>query len=348
MTPAQFYTHLVAAFERSAQSNRLTSGNSFTLAIAGYSALIRCTSPQLRLALRRPLAHLAVDESGSAPDVTIDLVDVSASAVNMPSLPWPPQRVSPEQDTVEYQAGPYLFTLHGDTLLTGANFEQSRTVGFVRDPGRWPLEHYQQAIFITLYQHLRRRSFHLIHASAIGQNGQALLFAGSSGAGKTTTMLTCVRAGMEFYCDDASLLLPARESGRPCRVVSLLGTLNVTGQTLAWFPEIAPHISQATNRYGKRLVILNEVYPDRIGLQGEVRAILVPEITGEPASRLEPASKVALLSDLLPFSLDLQDSAVARDHLNFLAGLIETTPSYRLKLGTRREELPGLLRQFLG
>ena len=265
----------------------------------------------------------------------------------MPSLPWPPHRASTEQETCEYQDDPLLFTLHGQAVLTCANFEHGHTVGYVRDPAHWPLEHYQQAIFITFYQHLRRWGFRLIHASAIGQAGQTVLFAGSSGAGKTTAMLACVRAGLEFYCDDATLLLPADSPDGGHRVVSLLNTLNVTAQTLNWFPELIPHASQATNRHGKRLVLLDEAYPDRIGLEGEVRAILAPEVTRARHSSLEPANKVALLSAMLPFSLDLHDARFARDHLDLLATLIEATPAFKLKLGADRDELPNLLRPLL-
>src|SRR5262249_35255084 len=46
----------------------------------------------------------------------------------------------------------------------------------------------------------------LLHASAVARGGRAAVFAGTSGAGKSTTALACVVSGMEFLGDDACLL----------------------------------------------------------------------------------------------------------------------------------------------
>ena len=233
-----------------------------TLDIAGYRVRIRSTSRLLHDRLRRPLAHLEVAPDMISPSFTVDFLD-GAGFDDIPvSLPLTAQQSSPEQETQEYQAGPYLFTLHGDSVLTAINREANRTVGIVRDPARWPLEHYQQAIFISLYQHLQVRGLYLIHASAIGRNGQAILFSAKSGAGKTTTMLTCVQAGFQFYSDDATLL---RQTGDgQIEVVSLLGCMNVTERTLGWFPELAPHTSEAASRTGKRLVMIHDTFPHHV------------------------------------------------------------------------------------
>lgn len=347
-TVDQFYSQLDHAFTRACETGAQHAGpptSSLLLAIGPFLARVRCTSWALHERLRRPLAHLQVLASQRLPDFTIDLIDGRASACEDLALPWPAQRISPEQDTCEYQDGPYLFTLHGNVVLTGVHYPTNRTVGCVRDPLDWPLEHYKQAIFITFYQHLRRRGLHLVHASAIGRNGKVMLIAGSSGAGKTTTMLTCVRAGFEFLGDDTTLVQSAPGDG--VQAVSLLNTVNVTDQTLAWFPELVPHLSDKTNLKGKRLALVDDVYPGCVALNGTVGLILVPEVTSQARTTVQPASKAALLSAMLPYSLDLQDAAMAREHLEFLARLLETHPSYRLLLGQDRERLPQLLGQLL-
>ena len=257
----QAYGRLVAAFEHAtapAPHADFYSNDSLAqvlaLDIGGYRVRIRSTSRLLHDRLRRPLAHLEVAPDTIAPSFTVDFIDGTDLDDIPVSLPVTAQQSSPEQETQEYQAGPYQFTLHGDCVLTAMNRDASRTVGIVRDPARWPLEHYQQAIFISLYQHLQVRGLYLIHASAIGRNGQAILFSAKSGAGKTTTMLTCVQAGFQFYSDDATLL---RQTGDgQIEVVSLLGCMNVTDKTLGWFPELAPHTSEAVSRTGKRLVMI--------------------------------------------------------------------------------------------
>ena len=184
-----------------------------------------------------------------------------------------------------------------------------------------------------------------MHASAIGRAGKAVLIAGSSGAGKTTTMLTCVRAGFEFLGDDTTLVRSIPGDG--IQAIALLNTINVTDQTLSWFPELAPHLSGRANPKGKRLVLVDDVYPGCIALNSAVNLILVPEVTSQAQTTIQPASKAALLSAMLPYSLDLQDSAMTREHLEFLARLLETHPSYRLLLGQDRGQLAELLGQLL-
>ena len=337
------YQQLVSAFERASRST--AAAHSLTLDIAGYYVLVRSTSHQLHERLRRPLTHLNATPVAPFPNFTIDFIDGTGEDEALFAMPLQAQRNSPEQETQELHVGPYLFTLHGDSVLTVFNEPARRTVGIVRDPEHWPLEHYQQALFISLYQYLIGRGFYLIHASAIGRNGKALLFSGKSGAGKTTTMLACVQAGFDFYSDDATLLRRC-EDGQ-FEVISLLGTLNVTETTLDWFPELVPHATGAASRTGKRVVMIHEVYPRRMAAIGRVHGLIAPEISTRSGSDLAPIGKMNLLSELLPFSLDLHDDTVTRDHLDFLLDVLHRVPSYRLNLGPMRNELPPLLEQVL-
>ena len=349
---AQAYGQLVSAFEQATAPAAHASihgddllAQVLAVDIAGYRVRIRSTSCLLHDRLRRPLAHLEVGPDTIAPSFTVDFIDGTGLDDISISLPVTAQQSSPEQETQEYQARPYLFTLHGDSVLTAMNRDAHRTVGIVRDPARWPLEHYQQAIFISLYQHLRFRGLYLIHASAIGRNGQAFLFSAKSGAGKTTTMLTCVQAGFQFYSDDATLL---RQSGDGrIEVVSLLGGMNVTEKTLGWFPELAPHTSETASRTGKRLVMIHDTFPHHVATSGIVQAILAPEVTDQAHASIAPMGKMSFLGELLPFSLDLHDTNGAKSHLEFLAKVLERVPCYRLKLGTARNDLPSLLDQVL-
>jgi hypothetical protein len=338
-TAAQIYGELAATFEQTYHSS---PGQTAAIQIGGWLARLRATSPALQRQLLRPLACPVVT-TNHTPDFSVDLVDLGEHP--LPPLPWLPQHTSLEQETSEYQHGPFLFTRHGDVMLTAFNQEEGRTLGLVHAPDRWPLRHYKQAIFITLYQHLRRRGQHLIHASAIGHNGRAALIAGRSGAGKTTTMLTCVAAGLAFLGDDTTLV--QRTAAGDIDVIALLSTLDVTDQTAALFPELAPFLSPRRSHTGKRQIILAEAYPGSVAFQAQVSAILAPEITGQPHSTLAPVNKASLLSDLLFYSVDLQDVALARQHLEFLAQAVEQIPVYRLLLGSDRQQIPQLVADLL-
>jgi hypothetical protein len=339
-TAAQVYDRLAANYEQDSAGRLAPEA---ILQIGACLVRLRASTPALHRQVLRPLACPTRAPSGQAVDFTIDLVDLGEQP--LPDLPWIPQHTSPEQQTSEYRDGPYLFTRHGDVLLTALNREEGRTVGLVHAPSRWPLRHYKQAIFITLYQHLRRRGLHLIHASAMGVQGRAALIAGQSGVGKTTTMLTSVSAGLDFLGDDTTLV--QRTAGGAFEVVTLLSTLDVTDATAAWFPELAPHLSAERSHTGKRQIILSEAYPQRMAAGGQVAVILAPEITGRADTVLAPANRATLLSDLLFFSVDLYDAALARQHLEFLAQAVEQVPVYRLLLGADRQQIPQVIANAL-
>ncbi len=338
-TAAQVYHRLAASFEHLSSAPLAPER---TLQIGSCLVRLRATTHALHQQVLRPLA-CPTDASGEMPDFTVDLVDLGEET--LPDWPWLPQHSSPEQQTSEYREGPFVFTRHGDVLLTALNHEEARTVGLVHAPDRWPLRHYKQAIFITLYQHLRRRGLHLIHASAIGVQGRAALLAGQSGAGKTTTMLACVAAGLDFLGDDTTLVQRAPDGS--IEVITLLSTLDATDKTAAWFPELAPYLSAQRSHTGKRQIILAEAFPERMAVKGRVAAILAPEVTDEAYTRLAPANKAALLSDLLFFSVDLHETALARQHVEFLAQAVETVPVHRLLLGCDRDQIPQIIAEVL-
>lgn len=340
--PEQVYRQWSELFAASYAGD--TSSSLFAFQVAQRPIRARCTSPALYARLRRPLRHLEQPDDDGKPGLQQDWVDCAGSGVPMPSLPWPAQHTSLDQDTREVRHGPFLFTAHGDHVLTAFDRRSQRMVGFVRNAAAWPLDHYKQAIFISLYQDLRQHGLQLIHASAVCRAGRAVLITGGSGAGKTTAMLRLVQAGWQYLSDDSTLVM-RRPDNASWRVVTLLSALHVTETTLAWFPELAPHASPAASARGKRLVLIDEVYPGCVALEGQVSLLLAPRVTDEPHSSLTPLGKAQLLSEMLPYSLDLVDTTTGspQQQLEFLAALVESTPTYRLNLGRDWRRLPELL-----
>lgn len=336
---AEVFRCLAGRFEQDAAQGLVAP---LTLSVGDCVLRLRATSATLRSQLLRPLACSLLEDSRS-PDYTLDWIDLGSDP--LPALPWPAHHTSREQQTSEYADGPYLFTRHSDVLLTAFNAETRHTVALVHNPAGWPLRHYKQGLFITLYQPLRRAGLHLIHASAISAGGRAALITGQSGVGKTTTMLTCVAAGLQFVSDDSTLLrrLPSGDLS----VEALIGSMDVTDQTAAWFPELHRFLSPARSHTGKRQILLTEAFPDRVLPSSRLAVILTPEITEQEDTSLAPTSRVALLNELMFYSLDLQDAALAQRHLDFLLQTVQQTPVYRLRLGRNRSGLPALLREVL-
>ncbi len=94
---------------------------------------------------------------------------------------------------------------------------------------------------------LTRKGYSLLHASAVARNGQALMFAGRGGGGKTTLAMLCMeRAGYAFLGDNYILC-------KEGQVFSYLSRLNLFGYNLR--PEIWEKMS-AKERFSFRLSTL--------------------------------------------------------------------------------------------
>lgn len=285
--------------------------------------------------LLRPLSHLR-QPPASAPAVMLTLVEADADA---PPFPWPD---APQAgDFREWREGDYLFSHYGQGLaVVGLDLRSGRAVGFVRQPMQMPAAFFSGLLFTTLYQALRPHGFFLLHAAALSWRGQGVLITGPSGAGKTTTMLQCVRAGFQFVSDDATLL--TRTANGEISAVATLNTMHVTSRTVGFFPELAPFGTERADN-GKSTIFLPEVYPGSVTSQTPVRLLIVPSLHGPCDGSFEPLAGRAVLSEALPLSVDVQQAQAAAAHLDLLAQLVRQARCVRLHLPPDVVSVPPLI-----
>ncbi len=153
----------------------------------------------------------------------------------------------------------------------------------------------QRGLFLLAFLLLLSgRGLYGVHAAGVSWNDHGFLLAGSSGSGKTTLTCALARSGWQYLSDDAVLLrrgfsgVEALAFGRPFHCASAL---------FRFFPELArcaePHA------HGKHLVDVSSVYPGRARRGFRPEAILFPEITSAPTSRLIPLDRTATLLRML-------------------------------------------------
>ena len=285
--------------------------------------------------LLRPLSHLRQPYTPAAP-ITLALVAAGAAA---PPFPWPD---APQAgDFREWHEGDYIFSHYGQGLaVVGLDVRHGRAIGYVRQPELLPAAFYSGLLFTTLYQALRPRGFFLLHAAALSWRGQGVLITGPSGAGKTTTMLQCVRAGFQFVSDDATLL--TRAANGDILAVATLNTMHVTPRTVDFFPELAPFANERADN-GKATIFLPEVYPGSVALLAPVRLLIVPSLHGPCDGTFEPLAGRGVLSEALPLSVDLQQPSAAAAHLDLLAQLVQQARCLRLHLPPDVVSVPPLI-----
>ena len=177
-----------------------------------------------------------------------------------------------------------------------------------------------------------REGHALCHAASVGTPAGAVLICGASGAGKSTTTLACVDAGLLYVGDD--LVLVRREP--EARVVNLYGSAKLNADCLPLFPRWAAHVDNPVRAPGEKAVFfLNRFLPDRIASSLPLAAIVLPQITGRRLTTVERASPAACLRSLAPSSV-MQLCGDGPALLRELAQLAREVPGYALKLGTDR------------
>jgi hypothetical protein len=187
-----------------------------------------------------------------------------------------------------------------------------------------------------------------LHAAGVSWNDHGFLLAGSSGSGKTTLTCALARSGWQYLSDDTVLLQRGRSGvealafGRPFHCATPL---------FRYFPELARKAPLPAR--GKHLVDVGPIYAGQSRPGFRPRAILFPEISSAPTSRLIPLNHTATLVRLLGEGAGLLHN---RDYMaaqmEILGDLARSARGFRLLHGTDVHTDPSrvstLLRRIAG
>lgn len=153
--------------------------------------------------LRKRFAPLCTKNAGQ-PGARIDVLRIGPGAF----LPF------------DFAGGEYTFDLdygHQTVRLAGLNFTGCIQLGPPMSASLWiPGEKHLErtSIFENFFRtmvayNLLTLGGVLLHSGAVARNGEAVLFFGRSGAGKSTMSRMCLAAGYEVLSDDMNAVLPS-------------------------------------------------------------------------------------------------------------------------------------------
>jgi len=199
--------------------------------------------------------------------------------------------------------------------------------------------------FFPLAQLLARRGLHIIHAAALERNGCGVLIPGLSGSGKSTSCVALMRGGYRCLSDDKPFL---RGTENCLELLAFPEMIDVTDQTIAFFPELRESTTAIEMGYRKKRFRAETLYPGSTADAVTPRVILFPQISDESTSRVERLPSARALEALLPHSLLCFDREISVRHFGLLSRLVETTACYRLYFGRDVMDLPRLIDPLLG
>ncbi|MFN7924031.1 MAG: PqqD family protein [Bryobacteraceae bacterium] len=191
------------------------------------------------------------------------------------------------------------------------------------------------------------RGLQFVHGGAVGGPNGGVLLAGKGGTGKSTTSLVCARAGMQYAGDDYCLANP--ETGF---LHSLYNTGKLKGPgDLERIPEVAGHCRNEDGfergGSGKGIFFVSDLWPDQLTAGFPLRAVVIPRVTGERDSRLEPGSTADALAAIAPSTVGQLPGASQVD-CDRIARLVSRLPVFYLDAGTDLDQIPELIRGIEG
>lgn len=343
LTVPAVFTHMQASFE-SARSRRPDGFRESYYSIASQSVCLRLVGGRLSEHISRPFAHLQTHALPSAtPQLTVDLWDEEATGIPCPIEPVP-KHLGPRA----------LITASPDSRFVGYQRQQTVTwfdrvtthiIGWVASSDRLSLSERGKPLLFALSLWQTDEGGQVIHAGLVSRNGQGVLFAGSGGAGKSTSALACVCAGFDYLGDDYIGLRTAADGSFVGH--SLYNSSHLEPNHLERFPVLIPHAIQGPPpEQDKVLILLSQIFPMQLERGVPIRAMALPRVTDRAASRIRPASKGDAFLALAPSSILILPRHRPRG-VKTLRRLVEQVPTYWLELGPDIGKIPCRVEELL-
>jgi hypothetical protein len=182
----------------------------------------------------------------------------------------------------------------------------------------------------------------IVHAASVGYATGTLLLAGPARSGKSTLAVQCLLQGMGYQSDDLCVL-----SCEECpRSWNLYNVAKLRDDALARVSTGFPLSTFTEGEETKHYFHVNRVYPERIVPVAPVKALLIPEITGEVSSELIPVKRLEAMRALIPWSVSEVPASDAMGERIMLKA-ISHFPAYKLRLGTDSEQTIKLLHELI-
>jgi hypothetical protein len=339
LTPKQVpFAALSDGFERAAS----VGCREFHLRIAGYAVRVRVAGDAWADIVTASMGHLRRrDVAAYEPALTVDVWDADDTGVRLPQ--------PAEFDTL---APPILMKTSDDGWFVGEERHHGMTwldragdriVGFTRDVKSLNLDERARPFHKMLSAWLEDRGVQFVHSGLITYGEKGVLFVGNGGAGKSTSSISCLRAGMGYLGDDFIGLgvEDGRFVGHGLYASCLLNVHHIERfadlQTLAHPPNYG---------YEEKFVLyLTETFSGCLRERSGIDALVLPRVVDAEITTFRPATKAAALFAIAPTSVMLLPRP-NRAAFERLTQLVQNTPSYWLELGRRVDLIPAAVQRL--
>ncbi len=318
----------------------------YLIQLAEVTFRLRYAGPALVSATLPALAHLATIEI-SGPTVTIDLWDSASTGVLLPPPPFTAadyrrygQRAVAYADSIALMHAPAVGLLFA--------YDRATRHGICWADDANALSIYERAAPFQTLIHWALRDFgwQIIHAAGVGTEQGGVLLIGNTGAGKSTTALSCLTGdGLRLLSDDKCL---ARLDPAP-QAFAAFSSGKIKADMLTHLPYLGNRLQGWDNhvKADKGLVFLHPDFADRLVTTFPIRALVVPHVARQAQPTLCPLSPGDAFRVFGPSTVIWLPGAEA-DNYRFTAELTRRLPCYQLDLALEPARNSAAILELLG
>lgn len=311
---------------------------------------LRFAGPAL-LPFAAPLAQPWQAPAAPEPLLTVDLWDARSTEVAPPPFPVRDDPPAGRGEIRSYDdAGLRILFQSGIdprdgsfTALTMLDERSATARYFVRSADRIPWWERAAPLRAALHWGLGRPDGLLVHAGAVGSAGRGVLLAGAAGAGKSTSAVAAVRAGLDYLGDDYVFV----DLAGPAPVAhSLYTTAKLAPDAAALLPGLTSATAARPADAEKVVVDVSQLRSDAVAGSTRVVAILLPRLNpGVPAGvrRITAGAALRALAPTTIFQGPRRDAAELRP----LSELARRVQAYVLDLGDSPEQIGPVVARLL-
>ena len=301
--------------------------------ISSYKPLVDTLTPAIE--------HLSCCFPNEAPDFTIFLIDLSQlEGGHLPAIPWEPLLRRGHRGI--HVDGLYMQFVHIEEtdvrILSAYDSHKKQAYYIVSDAEKLPWYISGAPMHEILYWWVRSNNMHILHCGVVGnqQNGIALL--GAKGAGKSTTVLSCLENGFSYISEDYCIVT----SDEVPIAYNLYNSAKFTDYTLEKFPHLAKYVNNKRSKNSKYLVYFKDIYPDRIAYKLPLSALISLNLNVEASPSLKKIDVDKAFLDMIS-STTLQNPTYELTSTDFFQKLKKKLQAYELTYGRDTESTIELL-----
>jgi len=335
-----FFNALLEAYTNAAKQQGSTVEHCFT--VAGCSVRLLFAGPAMIPFITPSLNHLA-SRQVSTPLLTVCLFDSVSTGVELPTPPWSSKDYIFRGAIRGYGEGKIavgFFPWSG--ILSMLDTSRNLAIHWIQDARCCPLHETGSPLLMILHLWMETQQRQLIHAGAVGTSNGGVLFAGKGGTGKSTSAFACLNSALSYLSDDYCLI-----SSEPCPYgYSLYNSGKLDRVSASRFPHL-PFEKARSPATEKAVFFLDELFPSRLVREFPIRAILLPEVTKNHHTSIEPVSQMAALRAVAPSTI-FQIPGTGDQLLKDITAFVRKLPCYRLSLGSDIAQIPDAILNLLG